>query len=239
LTLSFENVAWRVPGFELEVSFRFDEPVMGLFGESGAGKTTILDLVAGVRSPDRGRIVFGGQVFSDAGSGTALPARERATGYVPQDRSLFPHLSVRRNILYGARGETAPEDVFSLDHVVGLLEIGDLLDRSPRTLSGGEQQRVALARALLSRPKLLLLDEPLSGLDANRKEKALDLLDRVRTEFGVPIVYVSHAAREVARICREVVVLERGRIVGQGPPERVFEEALTPELRVRENFPPR
>jgi molybdate transport system ATP-binding protein len=240
MILRLTNLLWRAPDFDLRLDAEITAPRLGLFGESGAGKTTVLNLIAGLLVPLEGRIEFDGQLFCDGSSRReALPARSRRVGYVPQDRALFPHLSVRDNIQYGAGSGPPRDDLFSLDHVTAVLEIGALLDRTPSSLSGGEQQRVAIARALLSRPRLLLLDEPLSGLDDNRRIRALALLRRVLDEFQLPMIYVSHSAREVAQICDEVLVMERGRVMGRGLPDLVFEEAGSPELRVRENFPPR
>jgi molybdate transport system ATP-binding protein len=180
-----------------------------LYGPSGAGKTTLLELIAGIHRPRSGRIEMDGRVVY--GAGVWVPPRHRRVGYVPQDDGLFPHLSVRQNIFYGAPANGDSGDV------IDVLEIGSLLDRGVRRLSGGERKRVALARALLTRPEVLLLDEPLAGVDLPLRDRVLGYLVRVRDEFPVPTVYVTHHMQEVEAICEEIVVLERGRVVSQHP----------------------
>lgn len=212
--------ALRVPlqPFVLEVDAELTREVTGLFGPSGAGKTTILEVVAGLRRAEGGRVELDGRVLADPEAKLFVPARDRRIGYVPQDGALFPHLSVRGNLLYGRREGVAPDARLGLQHVVEVLEIGPLLDRPIAGLSGGEKQRVALARALLSSPRLLLLDEPLAALDSDLKGKILDYLKRVRAEIGVPMVYVAHDLAEVRALCDEVIVIERGRVRSVGPP---------------------
>jgi molybdate transport system ATP-binding protein len=185
----------------LEVSMELGARTTALYGPSGAGKTSVLELIAGLRMPERGRIELHGRDV------TALPPRLRRVGYVPQDDALFPHLSVRQNVFY-ARRSTA-------SHVLDVLELTSLLDRNVKTLSGGERKRVALARALLSDPEVLLLDEPLSGVDVALRDRVLEYLVRVREEFPVPAIYVTHQMAEVEAICDEIVHLERGRVVAQ------------------------
>jgi molybdate transport system ATP-binding protein len=230
-------VLWQlrsvVPGFVLEVDALLEGKIVALFGPSGAGKTSLLELVAGLRVPESGRIELDGKVLSDPAAARWVPARARGMGYVLQDQALFPHLSVRGNVLYGANRSQAPIGPFTLAHVADVLEIGSFLDRRPATLSGGEKQRVALARALLSRPRLLLLDEPLSNLDEALRERSLALLRRVRDEFGVPMVYVSHRADEVMALCDYVFVLRGGHISDHGAPEDCFERFTTTHFRVR------
>lgn len=214
----------RVPlaHFTLEVDVEVAREVTGLFGPSGAGKTTLLDLVAGLRRASSAYIELDGRVLTDTARGEEVPARERRIGYVPQDGALFPHLSVRGNLLYGRkRGEEEAEG-FSLERVTGVLEIGRLLDRRVGGLSGGEKQRVALARALLSSPRLLLLDEPLAALERQLKERILEYLRQVRDEFRVPMIYVSHATDEILALCDEVLVLEQGRLMARGEPAAVL-----------------
>ncbi len=185
----------------LEVSVDMRARTTALYGPSGSGKTSLLEAIAGLRTPAAGRIELMERTVFDANR-LFVPPRERRVGYVPQDDALFPHLSVRRNIFYGA-----PEDA-DATHVIGVLEIGQLLDRGVTRLSGGERKRVALARALLSRPKVLLLDEPLAGVDLELRTRVLAYLVRVRDEFPIPMVYVTHQREEVNAICEEMVVLE-------------------------------
>ena len=206
MTLRIEGVVLPLAHYTLEASVEMAKKATALYGPSGSGKTSLLEVIAGLRRITAGRVILDGRDL------TNLPARERRVGYVPQDDALFPHLSVRRNILYGANGD---ED---LGRIAAVLEIGHLLDRRTVNLSGGERKRVALARALLSRPALLLLDEPLSGVDVDLRNRVLDYLLRIREEFPIPLVYVTHDLAEAARICDEVVVLERGRIAGDVRP---------------------
>jgi molybdate transport system ATP-binding protein len=191
--------------FALEVSLELSARTTALSGPSGAGKTTLLELIAGLRKPQHGRIELHGRVVCD--ENVFVPPRARRVGYVPQDDALFPHLSVRQNVFYGAHEQN--------DDVIDALEIKPLLDRSVKRLSGGERKRVALARALLTRPDLLLLDEPLAGVDVALRDRVLEYLVRVRDEFPVPAVYVTHQMDEVQAICDEIVFLERGRITGR------------------------
>ncbi len=198
------------PGFTLDVAFAAPPGVTALFGPSGSGKSTVLLAVAGLLRPDRARVVLDGAALQD------LPAHRRRCGVVFQDSRLMPHMSVRTNLEYGAR-RAPPGPGPALDMIVDLLGLGTLLDRRPRLLSGGEKQRVALGRALLSRPRLLLMDEPLSALDAARKEEILPYLERVR---GLaPILYVTHAMDEVDRLADTLVLLDRGRVLAAGPLE--------------------
>ena len=204
--------------FTLEVDVTIEARVAAVVGPSGAGKTTLLDLIAGLRRAPSAHIELDGRVLTDTARGYEVPTRERRIGYVPQDGALFPHLSVRGNLLYGVRknGESEP---FTLEHVLDVLEIGPLLHRGVGNLSGGEKQRVALARALLSSPRLLLLDEPLTALDYQLKARILPYLGKVRDEFAVPMLYVTHHPDEVLALCDHGVVLERGRVVAQGDPK--------------------
>ena len=206
MTLRVEDVVLPLAHFTLEANVTMAKKATALYGPSGSGKTSLLEVIAGLRRITAGRVILDGRDL------TNLPARERRVGYVPQDDALFPHLSVRRNILYGADGDG------DLGRIAAVLEIGHLLDRRTVNLSGGERKRVALARALLSRPALLLLDEPLSGVDVDLRNRVLDYLLRIREEFPIPLVYVTHDLAEAARICDEVVVLERGRIAGDVRP---------------------
>jgi molybdate transport system ATP-binding protein len=222
MTLQLNNISLSLAEFTLRVDAELSRQVTGIFGPSGAGKTSLLDLIAGLRRPGSALIQLGDVVLTDTTRGTNVPARLRRIGYVPQDLALFPHLSVRRNLLYGHKPEAENSPLFRMANVVRVLEIESLLDRDIGRLSGGEKQRVALARALLSSPRLLLLDEPLSNLDAKLKSQILPFLKRVRSEFPLPILYVTHSTDEVAALCDEIVMLERGRIVRRGTPEELF-----------------
>ncbi|TXN60485.1 molybdenum ABC transporter ATP-binding protein, partial [Methylobacterium sp. WL6] len=218
-------VALRRGAFTLDAAFAAGAGLTALFGRSGSGKTTLIDLIAGLSRPDRGRIVVAGETLVDTDRRIALPVHRRRIGLVFQDARLFPHLSVRSNLGYGRffagrRAERAEHDA-----VVDMLGIGHLLDRQPAGLSGGERQRVAIGRALLARPRLLLMDEPLAALDEARKGEILPYIERLRDEAGIPIVYVSHAVGEVARLANTVVVLEAGRVAAAGPAEAILRRA--------------
>lgn len=179
--------------------------ITALFGPSGAGKTSVLNMVAGLAKPAAGRIVVGGTVLFDSAAGIDLAPRARRAGYVFQDLRLFPHLTVRENLLYGLRLAPAGERWMSLDHAVDFLSIGDVLGRWPQTLSGGEAQRVAIGRAVLGAPRFLLLDEPLSSVDHERREEILRVVERLRDELRLPMLYVSHDRAEVDRLADTVV----------------------------------
>jgi len=203
-------------GFTLDATFAAPPGVTVLFGRSGSGKTTIVNAVAGLLTPDTGRIAAGDWVLLDTDRGTRLPPHRRRLGYIFQEGRLFPHLTVRQNLRFGAwfAPKDAPRE--DLGRVVDLLGIGHLLDRRPGALSGGEKQRVAIGRALLSAPRLILADEPLAALDEARKADILPYFERLRDEVSVPILYVSHSASEVARLATTVVALEEGRVIAQG-----------------------
>lgn len=217
MKLVLRDVRCPLAHFTLALDVEIDRDVTALFGPSGAGKTTVLDLISGLRRAPSAYIELDGRVLTDTSAGREVPARDRHIGYVPQDGALFPHLSVRGNLLYGSKGEGT-----GLERVTEVLDIGRLLDRRIGGLSGGERQRVALARALLSSPKLLLLDEPLASLDEELRTRVLAYLKRVRDEFRVPMLYVSHARSEVVELCEEVLVLERGTLMGQGDPRTLL-----------------
>ena len=197
--LKLDRVVLPLADFMLDVSFEASWPATALYGPSGAGKTTILELIAGLRRPLSGRVSLDGETLS------TLPARQRHVGYVTQDDTLFPHLSVRRNIEYGAHDG-------NLERVASALDIHALLDRGVRNLSGGEKKRVALARALMSNPRLLLLDEPLGEVDTDLRQRILEYLLRVREDFAIPIVYVTHSLDEARSICDEAVFINRGQV---------------------------
>ena len=195
--------------FTLEVHERFEARAVAVFGPSGAGKTTVLESIAGLRRPISGRIEVNGHVLFDSERHIDCAVPSRRVGYVPQDVALFPHMNVRRNIAYGGdRGGSVPPD-----KVIEALEIEPLVDRDVAELSGGECQRVAIARALMSGPELLLLDEPLSSMDQTLRDKILPYLERVRDELATPLLYVSHSEAEVQRVADHVITLERGRVV--------------------------
>ena len=203
--------------FKLDVTLALpDRGISALFGPSGCGKTTVLRALAGLDRAE-GRIALGYEVWQDDVSGRFVPTHRRALGYVIQEAALFPHLDVRRNLDYGLKRIAPAERRVALDHVVELLGIGPLMARRPATLSGGERQRVAIARSLATSPRLLLMDEPLAALDAKRKAEVLPYLERVHDELAIPIVYVSHAIDEVARLADHLVLMEAGCVVAAGP----------------------
>lgn len=232
MNLQFGNVSLRLNGFTLDLDLALDKKVTALFGSSGAGKTTVLELVAGLKRPDRGAIELDGVTLVDVSRGVFVPARNRAIGYVPQDLALFPHLSVRRNVVYGLKKEGAPASKISREKLCRVLEIERLLDRMPDSLSGGEKQRVAIARALLTSPKLLLLDEPLTSLDQSLKDRVLPYLERIRDEFTIPMLYVSHSAAELIALCDDVIVLQSGRCLAHGLPHELFVASNTTVYRL-------
>jgi molybdate transport system ATP-binding protein len=190
--------------------------VTGLFGNSGTGKTSIINLIAGLITPDRGRISLDGDILDDTATGLHIPPHKRRMGYVFQDARLFPHFSVRQNLDYGRRMNGLDPDAAAEKHTVDLLDIGHLLDRRPAQLSGGERQRVALGRALLAKPKLLLLDEPLGALDDERKAEIMPYFVRLRDEASVPMVLVSHDANEVRQLATNVAILKGGKVAAFG-----------------------
>lgn len=208
--------------FTLDIAFEGDGGLTALFGQSGAGKTTVLNMIAGVQRPDSGRIVVAGRTLTDTDANIFVPTYLRRVGFVFQDAQLFPHLSVEQNIKFG-RWFTRPRaGALSLDTVVDVLGIRAMLKRRPTTLSGGEKQRVALARALLSSPSILLMDEPLASLDEARKLEIMALIERVRDDFAMPIVYVTHTIEEVRRLASRVVRVVAGRVVDIGTAAEVL-----------------
>ncbi len=205
----------RQGAFTLAVTDRVEARVVALFGPSGSGKTTAVEAIAGLRRPQQGEIEIGQRTLFSSARGIDIPPRRRGVGYVPQDVVLFPHMNVRRNILYGAgRGNG-----IHLEHVLDILDIARLIDRPVDELSGGERQRVAVARALMSSPALLLLDEPLAAVDFALRRRILPCLERVRDELGVPMIYVTHASGEVRSVADHVIVLERGQVMTAGLPD--------------------
>lgn len=225
--------AHRFDSFALDVAFEAPPGVTALFGRSGSGKTTVVNAVAGLLRPDSGHLQLDETVLFDAERKISVPVHQRRLGYVFQEGRLFPHLSVRQNLLYGrwfaARGAGA-----DFAHVVEMLGIGDLLQRQPGRLSGGEKQRVAIGRALLANPRLLLMDEPLAALDEERKAEILPYLERLRVETDVPVLYVSHSMAEVARLATTLVLMDAGRVIRSGPAaEMLSDPENVPALGVR------
>jgi molybdate transport system ATP-binding protein len=213
------DVAKQLGEFFIEASFASEGRVTGLFGASGAGKTSLINMIAGLLRPDHGTIAIDGEMLDDTAVRLHIPAHRRRIGYVFQDARLFPHLDVRQNLDYGRRMNGLAPDPVNQARIVDLLDIGMLLDRRPGQLSGGERQRIALGRALLAQPRLLLLDEPLGSLDEERKAEILPYLVRLRDEANVPMVYVSHDADEMRQLATQVVMLKRGRVMAFGGAE--------------------
>ncbi|MBA3516797.1 MAG: molybdenum ABC transporter ATP-binding protein [Rhizobiales bacterium] len=216
------DIAHRLGSFEVAASFRSAGRLTALFGRSGAGKTTIVNAIAGLIRPDRGRISVDGEIFVDTAAGIFVPRQKRRIGYVFQEGRLFPHLTVRQNLAYGRwfAGRHAGPDTSA--EVIELLGISHLLKRRPGALSGGEKSRVAIGRALLATPRLLLMDEPLASLDEGRKAEILPYVERLRDELKVPIVYVSHSVAEVARLATTIVVISNGRVEAVGPASQML-----------------
>ncbi|SFT45254.1 molybdenum ABC transporter ATP-binding protein [Sedimentitalea nanhaiensis] len=228
------DIRHRLGTLNLHIAFQAPTGITALFGQSGTGKTTVVDAVAGLLRPESGHIELSGQILFDSASGRSLPVHRRRLGYVFQDGRLFPHMSVRQNLTYGQRFAALNKGP-SLNEVTILLGLNDLLDRRPGKLSGGEKQRVAIGRALLSRPRMLLMDEPLAALDSARKAEILPYLERLRDQTDIPILYVSHSVAEVARLATTVVVLEAGRVVRAGRAEVVLSDPdMVRQLGVRE-----
>jgi len=216
MTVLAVDVEKQLGALHLRMRFLAAGGATALFGPSGAGKTSVVNMIAGLLAPDRGTIALNGTALFDAAAGIEVPPYRRRIGYVFQEGRLFPHLSVRQNLDYGRRMSGQPRDGNEFDHVVAMLDIAHLLDRRPGKLSGGERQRVAVGRALLMRPRLLLLDEPLASLDAGLKREILPYLVRLRDEAKMPIVYVSHLAAELRRIATTVVRVAAGSVVASG-----------------------
>lgn len=222
-------------GFSMDIAFEAPGGVTALLGRSGAGKTTVVNAVAGLLRPREALIRLEGRVLTDTAAGVFLPPEKRRVGYVFQDARLFPHLSVAGNLRYGQRLAKGRPQVMSEAQVVPLLGLEHLLERRPATLSGGEKQRAAIGRALLSQPELLLLDEPLAALDGARKDEILPFLERLRDEAKIPMLYVSHAIEEAARLAGTLVVIQDGRVLRAGPATEVLSDPeAVPMVGVRE-----
>jgi molybdate transport system ATP-binding protein len=213
------DVSKQLGEFTLEAKFTSEGRVTGLFGASGAGKTSLINMIAGLLRPDRGIIAIDDETLDDTSARSHVAVHRRRIGYVFQDARLFPHLDVRKNLDYGRRMNRLAADDGLWRRVTELLDIAHLLDRRPGKLSGGERQRVALGRALLSQPRLLLLDEPLGSLDEERKEEILPYLVRLRDEASVPMVYVSHDPSEMRKLATQIAMIQRGRITAFGGTE--------------------
>lgn len=218
------DIEKRLGEFSLAAKFETTGGATALFGPSGAGKTSIVNMIAGLIAPDRGRIALDGDALFDSAARVNVPAHRRRIGYVFQEGRLFPHLSVAQNLDYGRWMSGHAPDAAERERIVGLLDIGHLLPRRPGHLSGGERQRVAFGRALLMKPRLLLLDEPLASLDRARKLEILPYLARLRDEAHVPMVYVSHQAGEILRLASQVVRIEDGRVLASGGLELLDQE---------------
>jgi molybdate transport system ATP-binding protein len=216
------SVFQRRNGFTLDVAFESDSPLTALFGPSGSGKTSVLNMIAGVHRPERGRVVIAGHVLTDTSQRIFVPPHRRRIGFVFQDAQLFPHLTVEQNIKFGRWFRRNERHTVGLDVIVEVLGIGHLLKRRPATLSGGEKQRVAMARALFSSPRILLMDEPLAGLDDARRVEIMSLIEQVRDEFAVPMVFVTHNIEEVRRLASRVVRIVDGHVAAIGSPAEVF-----------------
>ncbi|HEX3627840.1 MAG TPA: molybdenum ABC transporter ATP-binding protein [Verrucomicrobiae bacterium] len=225
-----KNVSVPLAAFTLGVEVEIRGRVTVIFGPSGAGKTTLLDLVAGLRPAQSAFIQMDDQVLTDTARGVFVPPRNRGIGYVPQDLALFPHLSVRQNLLYGQKSGNGANPSLTLDRIVEVLEIQALVQRRVTDLSGGEKQRVAIARALLSSPRLLLLDEPLASLDVPLRARIIPYLARVRDEFRVPMLYVTHDRFEALALADEMVVLVGGKVAQSGPVNEVFNRPASPAV---------
>lgn len=215
------SVQSRLGEFTLDAAFEADDTVktIALFGRSGCGKTSIINVVAGLLTPEAGRVIVAGETLLDTEQGINLAPNKRRIGYVFQEGRLFPHLSVRNNLLFGQKRNG--EGAVSFDQAVSLLDLQGLLTRKPARLSGGERQRVAIGRALLANPRILLMDEPLAALDGQRKSEILPFVARMRDEIGIPILYVSHAMEEVAQLADRVALMADGKVVAFDSVERL------------------
>jgi len=213
----------RLAGFALEVDLSLPPEPVAIFGPSGAGKSTLLKAVAGLLKPESGRVSINGRVLFDSAAGINLPAEQRCLGLVPQDGLLFPHRSVRENLLFGYRRVKGRSRSIELNEVVEVLEVGSLLERRPDTLSGGEAQRISLGRALLASPLMLLFDEPLASVDTRLKWRILPYLKRAIDHFSLPALYVSHDHAEVTSVASTIVVIEHGRVIACGPYHQIID----------------
>jgi molybdate transport system ATP-binding protein len=230
MSLLLKNISLPLAHFTLEVGVEVRSRITAIFGPSGAGKTSLLDLIAGLRRAQSAMIQLDECLLTDTTKRLFVPTHQRGIGYVPQDLALFPHLSVRQNLLYGCKSGGATDPLFSFDHVTAVLEIQPLIARGVAELSGGEKQRVALARALLASPRLLLLDEPLASLDAPLKAKIIPYLTRIRDEFRIPMLCVTHDRFEALTLADEIVVLVNGQVLQTGSVLDVFNRPASADV---------
>ncbi len=223
MKLQLRGIRLPLSSFTLQVDAELNSARTAIFGPSGAGKTSLLEIIVGLRQANAGSVQFDDVVFDDQATKIHLPIRKRRIGYLPQDDTLFPHFSARRNLLFGRR-DREESATFTIAHVTEFLRIDALLDRDVRSLSRGEKQRIALGRALLSAPRLLLLDEPLTGLDSKLKVAILEQLAAIHAEFGVPMLYVTHDPAEAIEICDEVFMLHAGEVSTRGRPRDLLHQ---------------
>ena len=216
------SVRLGMPGFDLEVDLAADVGITVVFGRSGSGKTTLMNVIAGLQSPARGHVRLSGTTVYDASTSVDVSAHNRAVGYVFQNPRLFPHMNVHGNLTYGLKRVGDRDQVFGVDEIIELLELGPLLDRRPRNLSGGEAQRVSIARALLSQPQVLLLDEPMTSLDVASREQLIPFIARIADRAPIPVLYVSHSVEEVIRLADRVALMSEGHIVACGPVDEIM-----------------
>lgn len=221
------DVALKLGAFNLDITFENDASITALFGRSGSGKSMTINLIAGLARPDRGSIVLDGRTLVDTKASIFVPTYRRRVGLVFQDAQLFPHLNVKKNLLFGRWFAPKTARTVPFEPVVETLGLGHLLERKPAHLSGGEKQRVAMGRALLASPAILLMDEPLASLDTERKLEILPLIESLRDDMRIPIVYVSHAIEEVARLASRVVLLDNGRVATAGTVDSAFGPGLS------------
>jgi molybdate transport system ATP-binding protein len=210
------------PSFVLDFELSAEPGITILFGPSGSGKSTALKCIAGILSPDSGRIVLDGKVFFDSAAGNCVPVQKRRIGFVFQDCALFPHMSARRNVAYGLNKRPGISTEKKVGELISLLGIESSAEKYPAELSGGEQQRVALARALASEPRLMLLDEPLSAVDVGGRRRLLEEIETIQAASGIPFIYVTHNHSEAVRIGKNMVLMDGGRVIQTGPPSQLF-----------------
>jgi molybdate transport system ATP-binding protein len=223
-------VTKRLDAFSIDAAFVGGRGVTALFGVSGAGKTSVIQILAGLLRPDGGHVKINERILFDSSRNINLPPEKRRLGYVFQDARLFPHMNIERNLTYGARDPDRRSKGIAISDVVSVLGLEGMLKRKPTTLSGGERQRVAIGRALLADPELLLMDEPLASLDAGRRSEIMTFIEMVQVTFSIPIIYVSHNMDEVVRLADDLVVLDNGRVRAAGPIEDVTTDLANAQM---------